>query len=80
MARVEELDKRGDEGVGQRQEEYLVDQPVCEVNVLPDVEVGNDRHQNRVHQLGNNRLQCVADLPVGPREIPLVVGQPLNRN
>lgn len=80
MGGVEELDERGDQGVGQGQEEYLVDQPVGQVYVLADVEVGDEGHEDGVHKLGNDRLEGVADLPIGPREVPLVVGQPLDCN
>ena len=80
MGRVEELDERGDQGVCQAQEKYLVDQPIGQVDVLADVEVGYNGHQDGVHKLGNYRLQRVTDFPVGPGEVPLVVGQPLNRN
>ena len=44
VGRVEELDERGDQGVCQAQEKYLVDQPIGQVDVPADVEVGYHRH------------------------------------
>jgi hypothetical protein len=78
MSNIDELQKRRDDRVGDGQEEDLVNQSVLIVDVLFDVDVGDDRHEDGVHQLSHDRLQCVADFPVGLRDVSFVVGQPLD--
>ena len=78
VANIDELQQRGDKCVGDGQEEDLVDKPIGVVDVLPDVDVGDGGDEDRVHQLGDDRLKGIANLTVRPGEVTLVVGEPFD--
>lgn len=72
MWKVDELEDGREKGVGECEGEDIVDEPVFVVEVVLDENVGNDRHQHRIHQLSHNRLQSITNFSVRLGKVPLV--------